>query len=581
MPGREIAGRPGGPYYGEPLKAAIASGAVPQAAVDEALRRILRQMDRFGLLGRRTGSQPQRIDIEADAKIVRTIAAQSAVLLKNDGLLPLGAADIASLAVIGPTGGQVAVGYMGERAYGFESRFVSPVDALRQASPRSTIAYAAGNDLTGEPIPASALSHGGDPGLLRTESTGNSRVDANLDFSGAAALKPGADYSWSGTLTVPEDGDYVLMVQTAIEGDVGGSGSIAVDGRQVVRSGGFNFAVGVAQRKWSSLLPTVDGRDNARAVVRLAKGPHPIAVSASPGADDRPLAIRFAWTTPAMRRASHAAAVSAAKRAKTAVVFAWSPAGSFTLPEEQDELIAAVAAANPRTAVVLNTGGPVAMPWKDNVRAVLEAWYPGQEGGPAIADLLTGRADPGGKLPVTFPVRIEDAPARAPRFPERMPRAGRGGGPSGDAPPAVVFSEGIFVGYRWYDQQGIEPLFPFGHGLSYTRFEYSALSVSRRGGELEIRFTLRNAGSRRGSEVAQVYLGPPPDAPIPMAPRALAAFRRFDLAAGAAATAVLRIPARALSYWASEKRRWVTLPGPLPVYVGSSSRDIRLVGTAR
>ena len=159
-----------------------------------------------------------------------------------------------------------------------------------------------------------------------------------------------------------------------------------------------------------------------------------------------------------------------------------------------------MAAANPRTIVVLNTGGPGGDAVEGQVRAILEMWYPGQEGGWATANLLLGRANPGGRLPVTFPVRLEDAPARAAGHPERWaPPAAAGLERPRSECPAVTFSEGIAVGYRWYDQQNIQPLFPFGHGLSYTRFEYSNLAVKReREMESMSCFTLRNTGSAKG-----------------------------------------------------------------------------------
>ncbi|MCX6627243.1 MAG: glycoside hydrolase family 3 C-terminal domain-containing protein, partial [Candidatus Solibacter sp.] len=233
----------------------------------------------------------------------------------------------------------------------------------------------------------------------------------------------------------------------------------------------------------------------------------------------------------------------------------------------------------PRTLVVLNTGGPVEMPWKDRVRAILEMWYPGQEGGWATANVLAGRVNPGGKLPITFPVRLEDAPARAAGHPERLgPAAPLGASGTNPEAPAVMFSEGIAVGYRWYDQQNIEPLFPFGHGLSYSRFEYSHLNVEATAAGLAVTFTLRNDGRVAGAEVAQIYLGPAEGAPVGMAVKSLAAFRRVELGAGQSRRVTLRVDARALEYWSVDRHGWRLAEGQRPVYAGSSSRDIRLEG---
>jgi beta-glucosidase len=583
MPGREIAGRPGGPYFAGELKAAIESGAIPVSAIDQAVERILGQMDRFHLLDAKPPARPGSIDIAADAKVVREIAEQGAVLLRNEGgALPLTGADLASLAVIGPTGGQVAAGFMGERAAGFEARLVSPLAALRKSAPRARIAYACGGDLTGVAIPGSALSHDGRPGLVRrqtTPDTGATEVDETLDFHGPTALPPGTEYAWSGNLTVPRDGEYAFAAQAANGNGVQGSGTITVDGQLLGRSGGFGFAGGgAAAKKWSSIVPTTDGRDNPRTTIRLAAGAHLVELTAS-STGTAPLSIRFAWMTPALRQTNLDAAVAAARAARTAVVFAWSGAGgTLELPENQDELIRRVAAANPRTIVVLNTGGPVAMPWKDDVRAILEMWYPGQEGGWATADLLLGRANPGGKLPVTFPIRIEDAPARAAGHPERLAPARGSGGTNGET-RAATYSEGIAVGYRWYDRQNIQPLFPFGHGLSYTRFEYSQLSVTRGTEGVDVVFTLRNAGARRGAEVAQAYIGPPAGGDVEFAPQSLAGFERVEIEPGGTRQVAIHIGARALSYWSTAAHDWVMPEGSRAICLGSSSRDIRLKAT--
>jgi beta-glucosidase len=238
---------------------------------------------------------------------------------------------------------------------------------------------------------------------------------------------------------------------------------------------------------------------------------------------------------------------------------------SLTLPDEQDQLIEAVAAANPRTVVVLNTGYPTLMPWVNDVRSILQMWYPGQEGGRATADLLVGAAVPGGKLPVTFPVRESDAPTAT--SPLRYP------GVNGQE----YYSEGVFGGYRWYDQNNITPLFPFGFGLSYTTFAYSHLKTKSDGKTPRVQFTVTNTGSRTGGEVAQVYVGRLPTS-VSTPVRQLAGDARVTLRPGQSKRVTVTLDPRSLSYWDTGTQRWVTPGGQVSVLVGSSSRDIRLRG---
>jgi beta-glucosidase len=284
-----------------------------------------------------------------------------------------------------------------------------------------------------------------------------------------------------------------------------------------------------------------------------------------------PVQVRLAGVTPRMKQAAFEAAVDAARHAKTAVVFAWSRnRPSFGLPGEQDRLIAAVAAVNPNTIVVLNTGQAVAMPWLGKVRAVMEMWYTGDEGGWAAANLLTGRANPAGRLPITWPRRLGDGPANDPAHPERSSK-GVGG--------KTTYGEGIFVGYRWYDQKNIAPLFPFGHGLSYTSFQYSALDVKRAAdGGLDLSVMVKNTGTRDGDEVVQAYLGAPRPAPagVAFAQRALASFDRITLAAGVQRRVHLHIPPERLRYWSNRDSAWHDARAGRTVYVGRSSRDVAL-----
>jgi beta-glucosidase len=567
------------------VKADVAGRLLPQSIVDGAVRHILTTMDRFGLLdgasptGAPVASRPRPpIDVPADARVARTVAAAGAVLLKDDGgLLPLSGAGLRSVAVVGPTARQLLVGGGGSaHVVGFTDREVSPLAALRSEAPGAGIDFAVGYDLDGVPVATDALTPAGGAagtGLLRTDlATGATAVDPQVDFTGAAALPAGSRTSWTGSLTVPTAGAYDLAVQAA-----GGSSSLTVrapDGT-VVASGSTGGLFG------GSVIPTVDGLANARARAQLASGvAYAVTVTGTAGAAT-PLRIRFAWTTPEQRQANVDQAAAAAARSRVAVVFAYNEGTegrdrtSLSLPGDQDALIEAVAAANPRTVVVLNTGDPVLMPWVDRVAAVLEMWYPGQEGGWATADVLLGRAGPGGRLPVTFPAAEADTPVAG--DPDRYPGVPLAGAPAGQT--VQHYSEGILAGYRWYDHQGIAPLFPFGAGLSYTRFTYSDLRVRARDGGLDVRFRVRNTGPRTGTEVPQVYVGAPAAAPVPMADRALAGFARVTLQPGESAEVAIHVGGRALSYWSVDAQAWVVAAGPRAVSAGASSRDLRLTAT--
>ncbi|MFD5223030.1 glycoside hydrolase family 3 protein [Streptomyces tendae] len=569
---------PDGTYFGDPLKQAVRDGTIPESAVDTAVTRILGQYDRFGLLDGSRKSARAAIDVEAGARTAREVATQGAVLLANDGALPLGRAALRSLALIGPTAAQVAVSVSGERAYGFEDRMVSPLAALRRSGdtdPR----HAVGVDLTGTTVPADVLTpaDGTGHGLTRTPAAGGAATtDATVDFTGDQALPLGSSYVWSGTLTPPTSGEYRLMIQAWR-----GAASLSLDGEQLgsAASPRDGFA-----RKWSSIVPTTDGLDNELVTVTLTGGQaYVVRIAVTGWADtvhDRgPVEVRLAWVTPEQRAADIRAAARLAGQVHTPVVFAFNGSGGSTggggdrttlaLPVHQDELIEAVAAANPRTVVVLNVGDPVTMPWRKKVGTILLAGYAGQEGGWATADLLLGRANPGGKLTMTFPKREADHPTLDPAHPERY------FGVDG----VVTYSEGVFTGYRHFDREGIDPLFCFGHGLSYTRFSYGRLSVSEVRDGLEVSFTVTNTGDRRGAEVPQVYVGAAPHAPVDMPVRTLAAFEQVELRPGRSRRLTLRVDERRMSYWDTAKGRWVLPAGRRKVEVGSSSRDIRLKGT--
>jgi beta-glucosidase len=244
---------------------------------------------------------------------------------------------------------------------------------------------------------------------------------------------------------------------------------------------------------------------------------------------------------------------------------------ALSLSGNQDQLVEMVAAANPHTVVVIKSGSAILMPWVSRVAAILEAWYPGEEDGNAVAAVLFGDSDPSGKLPLTFPVNLSDLAANTlAQFP----------GIAGDA----RYSEGVFVGYRHYDANNIQPLFPFGHGLSYTNFVYRNLVIAptivsfntnpRQTVSVDVDVT--NSGSAAGGEVVQVYVGMPSTLPVPEPPRWLKGFQKLQLTRDQTGHVHLLLDPRSFSFWDARIHSWAVAPGTYRIMVGSSSRDIRL-----
>ena len=272
----------------------------------------------------------------------------------------------------------------------------------------------------------------------------------------------------------------------------------------------------------------------------------------------------------------HGAAAELARRADVAIVFATDSQGEFfdkscltlecgePLRGDQDGLISEVAEANPNTIVVLNTGGPVLTPWAGQVRGIVEAWYPGQEAGSALARVLYGDVDPGGRLPVTFPVGENHAPAAG--NPAQYPGTDK----------TATFSEGVMVGYRHYDSKGIAPRFPFGHGLSYTTFGYSHLAA----GSESVQVTVTNTGERTGTAVPQLYIGmPSPGGGVVQPPQQLKGYAKVTLAPGESSRVTFPLSSRSFSYWNEDAKAWKVASGCYRVLVGSSSRAIAQTGT--
>jgi beta-glucosidase len=274
-----------------------------------------------------------------------------------------------------------------------------------------------------------------------------------------------------------------------------------------------------------------------------------------------------------------AAAAALAKSSDVAIVMVGEISGegeshertTLALAGTQDALVKAVAGANPKTVVVLKSGGPVLMPWLSSVPAVVQAWYPGEEDGNAVAGILFGDFNPSAKLPMTFPKRESDLPTKTA---EQYP-----GIKGADGHYTAKYSEGVFVGYRHYDRAGVAPLFPFGHGLSYTTYRYSNLAVAPgEGGDVVVTADITNTGAKFGGEVVQLYVGAPAAAAVPIPPQQLKGFTKARVAPGQTVQVSFRLDSRAFSYWDASAHRWKIAGGTYPILVGSSSRDIRLRG---
>ena len=542
------------------VKRALQAGEITVDAVDDSVRRILRAMISMGLLD---GAPRDAGALEtADHRRVALDAARAGiVLLKNErSLLPLDPARVRSIAVIGPNASVARLGGGGS-AKVIPTHSVSPLDALtRRAGAAIRIEHAPGAIALEDtsPVPADALrpDDGAGRGLLGEYYT-------NLEFQGAPALRrveavnfrwgtgspadgfPPEAFSirWTGTLTAPATGRYVLSLSS------NDGGRLYLDDRAVIDL-------------WSDHA-TLTGTT----VVDLEAGtPRKVRIDyyEKQGNAD----VSFGWRRIEGDPLKDAAA--AAARADVAIVFAGLSDAIETeardredldLPPVQVELIRSVAAANPNLVVVLNSGGPLLMDgWLDGVPTLLQAFYLGQETGTALAEVLFGDVDPSGRLPLTFPRRWEDSPAFG-RYP------GAGG--------TVSYEEGLLVGYRHFDARGVEPLFAFGHGLSYTRFAFANLIANVGEEAVSVVFELANTGSRRGSETAQLYVRAlRPRVPRPH--RELKGFQTLTVEAGERRVVELRVPLDAFSVYDPGVHGWVREPGAYLVEIGRSSRDIRL-----
>lgn len=562
-------------YYGQLVEDAVGNWQLDEAAVNEAVARILRIVI---LSGKMDDDQPQGgVNTQDHMDLAREVAEEAIVLLKNEnGLLPLQPDKLTRVAVIGPNAAEDRIGGGGSSFVDPPYR-VSPLEALRSRL-GERVAYEKGCDNWTQPPAVGAdllkpLNENGqglyvqffDNPSLSGEPAGDVYAykaeswmwAGSLTFAGIT--QPRFSMRMTGTLLPQETGRYAFSFSNTsycrlflddklvLENEAPPAGPTSAYAEPVLYTCDLTAGVEVKLR-----VEFLKDNDESFAYIRLNLGS-----ALKPGEDNR------------IARAAELAANS-----DVALVFAGMPEGfesegsdrpDMALPGPQVELIRAVAKANPRTVVILNAGSPVEMPWIEEIPAVLEAFYPGQEGGNAVARILLGEINPSGKLSETFPVRLEDTPAYI-NYPGTKD---------------VNYGEGIFVGYRYYEKKKVPPLFPFGHGLSYTRFAYSDLQLpaeGRIGENVSVNFTVKNVGNVAGKEIVQIYVRDV-ESSLVRPFKELKGFAKVSLRPGESKVVELQLDRRAFAFYDPYQSDWVIEPGKFEILVGASSADIRLTGS--
>jgi beta-glucosidase len=553
---------------GQKLVDAVKSGAVSEATLRERVINMLRLMQRVGSLDDHSEWQEKADDRPEHRALIRRAGAEAAVLLKNNGALPL--KGDGSIAVIGPNAKIAQI--MGGGSAQLNAHYrISPWQGLVSALGEDRLRYAPG-----------CTNHRFEPVLK-----GDFKVEyfANETLAGEPAHVADQDEAqafWighiadgkvdplhfsarlSGSFTPQTSGTHRVGIYSA------GFAKVFVDGKLIAD----------AWTNWTKGRTFFEeGCDEVGGTIELEAGrAHAVVIEfATKAFATLGLAAFSAGIGKPLGDEAIAEAVRIARNADTAVVFIgrngeWDTEGSdlpsIDLPGRQNELVAAIANANPNTIVVMQTGGPVEMPWIGSVAALIQAWYPGQEAGNAIADVLVGAAEPSGRLPQTFPVRWADNPAHSQ---DREVYPGVEG--------KVRYEEGIFVGYRHYDRLGMTPLFPFGFGLGYASFAVSELTVDdtefEAEGNVMVGVTVTNTSDRDGAAVVQLYVSDDV-ASDPRPAKELKAFRKVQLKAGESRQLTMTLDARAFAFYRVQAKHWLVEDGSFTLRVGLSSVELPL-----
>ena len=558
---------PDGAYLNDSLLVpAVQRHDVSEQVIDDKIRRMLRAMMTIGIFDPPPAPPASAVNSPEHRALAREVEAEGIVLLRNrTGLLPLDPGAVKTIAVIGP-GAAVARTGGGGSAYVTPFYGVSPLEGITaRVKGRAAVSTAQGCVMEGDLLPASSSwlrPPSPDEGKtgLRGEYFANqefkgepalTRIDARVDFDWGGGspdrVIPADHFSvrWTGALVPRESGEFQIGIRSDDGSRLYVNGELCID-------------------NWGDHAGVTKSRP-----ISLVKGT-PVEIRLEYYENEGGALVRLGLTPAG--NGLLAAAVNLAAKSDVAIVCVGNSneietegmdRQTLALPAGQDELVSAIAKVNSRTVVVLTSGSPVLMPWAGSVGAIVQAWFGGQEVGSALADVLTGEVNPSGRLPVTFLRSWDDTPARA-TYP------GRGG--------RTAYAEGIFVGYRFFDRERKDVLFPFGHGLSYTTFGYGPLTVSPvQGGTRharEVVLDITNTGKRSGAEVVQLYVGPR-NPPVPRPPDELKAFARVSLAPGERKTVRLALDESSFAYYDTASKGWNVAPGTYDILVGSSSRDIR------
>lgn len=552
------------------VKQALSSGKLSEDGLNDKIRRLLLVIEKAGLFENPELRGELGEDKPEHRNIIRQAAQEAIVLLKNENnILPL--KNVKSIAVIGENARWTQI-LGGGSSMVVPHYVISPLDGIRsRAAGKAKVGYAPGCFIhrTLPPPDFDTLSTAnGDCGLFV-------EVFDNLDFSGEPAFtqtNKNVQFGWfsqsvpnvdqtrfavrlSGFFTPKETGLHTFGLSTV------GRGRLYIEGEEIID----NWTVATPYFEKTSKLQMTAGKSYSVRVEYNWEG-NPMWRSLSLG-HVPPQAENMLEEALELARSSEVVILVAGLTPE------WEAEGfdrvDMKLPGLQDQLIEQVASVNPNVVVVLNSGSPVEMPWLDKVRGVVQLWYDSQEAGNALADVLFGDASPSGKLPITFPRRLQDNPSYI-NFP------GEGG--------RVSYGEGLFIGYRYYDKKGIEPLFPFGFGLSYTAFEYTNLHLNPEefniADGLTVSLDVRNTGKRMGKETVQIYVRDVRSSLI-RPEKELKAFVKTALKAGETTTVTVQLDREAFWFYDPAHHDWITQPGEFKILVGASSQDIRLVGKAK